>query len=114
MITVTDSRGASASLPAFTITVPAAPPPTGTAALSWTPPTQYTDGSPLPPAELAGYRIYKGNSPSTLTRYAEVDGMATSYTVQDLASGTHYFAISAVAVGGEESALSGVGSKTIP
>jgi hypothetical protein len=37
-----------------------------------------------------------------------------SFTVQALASGTHYFAVTAVTVGGTESALSSVGSKTIP
>jgi hypothetical protein len=113
VITVTDSRGASASLAAFSVTVaPAAP--TGTAALSWQAPTQYTDGSALPGSELDAYRIYQGSSAGSLTRVAEVDSGTMNYTVQSLASGTHYFAVTAVTSGGTESALSAVGSKTIP
>jgi hypothetical protein len=113
VITVTDSRGASASLPAFSITVnPAAA--TGTATLSWEAPTQYTDGSSLPGSDLDAYRIYSGSSAGSLSRIAEVDGGTTSFTVQSLASGTHYFAVTAVSVSGIESAMSSVGSKTIP
>jgi hypothetical protein len=113
VITVTDSRGASASLPAFSITVnPAAP--TGTAALSWQAPTQYTDGTALPGNELDAYRIYGGTSAGSLSPIAEVDSGTMDFTVQALPSGTHYFAVTAVSVSGVESAMSGVGSKTIP
>ena len=52
IISVSDGA-ASASLPAFTITV--AQPSTGSATLSWTAPTQNTDGSSL--TNLAGFRI---------------------------------------------------------
>ena len=113
VIRVTDSKGASASLPAFSITV-AAPPATGKATLSWTAPSQYTDGSPLPAGELTGFRIYRGTSASNLTVFVEVDSRTTSFSVENLASGTHYFAVTALAAGGGESARSSVGSKTIP
>jgi hypothetical protein len=113
LITVTDSRGASASLPAFSITVnPAAP--TGTAALSWQAPTQYTDGTALPGNELDAYRIYGGTSAGSLNPIAEVDSGTMNFTVQALPSGTHYFAVTAVSDSGVESAMSEVGSKTIP
>jgi hypothetical protein len=113
VITATDSRGAAVSLPAFSITaVPAAP--SGTATLSWLAPTQYTDGSALPASQLGAYRIYRGASAGSLSRIAEVDDGTMSFTVQSLAAGTHYFAVTAVTVGGTESALSAVGSKTIP
>lgn len=112
VIRVTDSQGATASLPAFSITV-SAPPAAGTATLSWVSPSQYTDGSPLPVGELSGFRIYKGTSASNLAVVAEVDSLTTSFAVQNLASGTHYFAVTALA-GGAESAKSTVGSKTIP
>jgi hypothetical protein len=112
VITVTDSRGASASLAAFTITVaPAAQ--TGTAALSWMAPAQYTDGSPLPVGELDAYRIYHGTSAAALARVAEVDSATTAFNVTDLDAGTHYFAVTAVSGTGMESSLSQVGSKTI-
>jgi hypothetical protein len=112
VITVADAQGATASLPAFTITV-APPATTGTAELSWSPPTQYTDGSALPGSQIVAYYIYQGASASNLTRIAEVDGNDTSFTVRDLASGTHYFAVTTVATGMVESAFSAVGSKTI-
>lgn len=112
MITVTDSGNASASLPAFSITVTPSP-QARSATLSWTPPTQYTDGKMLPASELAAYHIYRGSSAANLARIAEVDGNATTYTVQELPSGTHYFAVTAVSALGAESAFSAVGSKSI-
>lgn len=112
VIRVSDGR-LSTALPAFAITVqPVAA--SGTATLSWQAPTQYTDGTALPASELAAYRIYRGTSPVSLTRVAEVDGRALTFTVQQLPAGTHYFAITAVTEAGAESALSAVGSKTIP
>lgn len=113
VITVTDPSGASASLPAFTITV-APPAQTGSAELSWSPPTQYTDGSPLPASQISAFVIYRGSSASNLNRFAEVDSGTTRFTVNNLQSGTHYFAVTTVTVDGAESSFSGVGSKTIP
>lgn len=111
VIGVTDPVGASAFL-AFTLTVTAAT-PTGTAALSWTAPTQNTDGSSL--TNLAGYRVYHGTSASSLNDVVELQGTnTTNYTFNALASGTHYFAVSAYNSSGMESALSGTGSKVIP
>src|SRR5690606_12733718 len=113
LVTVTDANGAATSLPAFTIAV-SPPATTGSAELSWTPPTQYTDGSNLPNSQIIAYRIYQGSSASDLREIAEVGNSSTSFTVQDLASGTHYFAGIAVASGWIESTFSAVGSKTIP
>lgn len=84
------------------------------AALSWSPPTQYIDGHALPPAELTAYRIYYGTNAGSLARIAEVDGGTTAFAVRDLATGTHYFAVTAVSVSGSESNYSVVGSKAIP
>ncbi len=103
---------AAASLAAFTITVTPAPAATGSAALSWTPPTQNTDGSPL--TNLAGYVVYYGNSPTTLGNRIQISNPGlTAYTVGSLASGTYYFAIAAYSASGAESALSNVGNKSI-
>lgn len=111
VITVTDPAAAAASL-SFTLTVNAGN-PAGTAALSWTKPGQNTDGSNL--TDLAGYRIYHGLNASALNDVVEINGEnSTSYTFNALASGTHYFAVSAFNNSGVESALSGVGSKAIP
>lgn len=112
LITATDSKGAAASLPSFAITVNAQA-TTGSASLSWQAPVQYTDGSPLAASSLGAFRIYRGTSASNLSRVAEVDARATSFVVQGLAAGTHYFAVTAVTTDGTESARSAVGSKTI-
>lgn len=93
---------------------PSASPSTGAAALNWVPPTRYTDDSILPPTELAGYHIYHGRSQSTLRRVAEVDENTTSFTIKDLSSGPHYFAVTAISDFGTESPLSAIGSKIIP
>lgn len=111
-ISVTDDNGASASLPAFSIVVSSAA-QTGSAALSWTSPSQYTDGSSLPAADLAAYRIYSGTTSASLNRLAEVDSLTTSFVAGSLAPGTHYFAVTAVTSSGTESTFSEVGTKTI-
>jgi hypothetical protein len=110
VIAVTDGK-ASATLATFGITVSPAG-PNGTAILSWTAPTQNTDGSQL--TDLAGYRVYHGTSPNALDQMTQLPGSGnTSYTFNQLVSGTHYFAVAAYTTGGMESSLSGVGSKTI-
>jgi hypothetical protein len=88
------------------------PPRTGTAALSWTAPTQNTDGTPL--TNLAGYHVYFGTDSSNLTQFIDIAG-ATSvrYVVTGLAPGTYYFAVSAYNELGLEGARSNVVSKTI-
>ena len=57
VISVSDGE-LSTSLAAFTLTVHAVA--TGSATLSWLPPTTNIDGSPL--TNLAGYKIYWGTS----------------------------------------------------
>jgi hypothetical protein len=112
IISASDGQQASA-LPAFSITVTAAPATTGSAVLNLTAPTQNTDGSAL--TDLAGFRIYYGTSPSNLTQLTQLTGTTgTSYTVNSLASGTWYFGATAYTTTGMESALSAIGSKTIP
>ena len=110
LISVSDGA-ASASLPAFAITVAQAT--TGSATLSWTPPTQNTDGSSL--TNLAGFRIVYGTSSAALNQTIEIanPGLAT-YVVTGLNSGTWYFAVKAYSSAGGESELSNVASKTIP
>ncbi len=117
-ITISVSDGAtSVSLPAFSIqvTAPPAPPPptTGSATLSWTPPTQNTDGSAL--TNLSGYVISYGLSANALSQTVSITNPGTtSYTVQNLGSGTWYFAVSTVTSLGTQSAFSSIVSKTIP
>ena len=113
-ITISVSDGTtSVALAAFSIVVSAPSTATGTALISWVPPTQNSDGSAL--TTLAGFNIYYGTSASSLTQVQTVAGTGlTSYTVNNLASGTWYFAVSAYTSTGAESGLSNTSSKTIP
>ncbi len=110
VITVSDGS-LSASLPAFDINVYSTA--TGTANVSWTPPTTNADGTAL--TDLAGFRIHygstEGNYPNTITI---ANPTITSYTVNNLPSGTHYFVVTAYDDAGNESVYSNVASKTIP
>ena len=94
-------------------TTPAPTPPTvGNASLSWVPPTENEDGTAL--VDLAGYRIYYGNSSTNLDRVIVINGVGTTrYVVDNLTSGTYYFGIRAFNRAGTESAMSGIASKTI-
>jgi len=110
-IKVSDGK-ASASLAAFTINVIAAGSATGSATLSWTPPTQNTDGSTL--TNLSGYRIYYGTSSGALNQTIQVSGGGMSrYVIDTLSPATYYFAVKAVTSGGAESALSNIASKAV-
>lgn len=89
-------------------------PATGSATLSWTPPSTRIDSSNLDLSELSGYRIYHGTSASNLTIIADINiSSATGYIAGNLATGIHYFAVSTYDVGGRESGLSTIRSKTI-
>jgi hypothetical protein len=75
--------------------------------LSWTPPSSRSDGSYLPLTELAGYRIYMGRSSDNMDPLVDLrDDGITNYTVNNLSSGSYYFAISAYDTDGAESGYS--------
>jgi hypothetical protein len=112
VISTSDGK-TTASLPAFAISVTGAGTTSGTATLQWQAPVQNTDGTAL--TDLAGYRLYHGTSATALTDVRVVSSPGiTSYVFDQLASGTHWFAITAVNSAGTESARSGTGSKVIP
>jgi hypothetical protein len=111
-ITISVSDGsASTSLAAFNIQVVGTA--TGSTTLSWTPPTQNTDGSPL--NNLAGYKVYwgtsQGNYPNSVT--IANPGLAT-YVVSQLTPARWYFVVTAYSATGTESGYSNAVSKTIP
>jgi hypothetical protein len=94
---------------------PAGGPATGSGAttLTWLPPTQNTDGSPL--VDLAGYRVYHGGTATSLAQVMRVDSPGiTTVVVDGLSTGTHHFAVSAVNAAGVEGPMSKVGNKVIP
>ncbi len=108
-ISVSDGQ-ASTGLNAFAIAVNAVS--NGRATLSWTAPTENTDGSTL--SNLAGYRIRYGTSASSLTQTIVIDNASvTTYVVEDLAPATWYFAVTAVSSTGTESVNSNVATKSI-
>lgn len=110
-ITITVSDGtATASLTAFAISVTDIG--TGAASLSWTAPTQNSDGSAL--TDLAGFRIAYGRDAGALDRSVSVTNPSLSrFMVENLSSGTWFFAVSAVNSQGVASGASNVASKTI-
>jgi hypothetical protein len=87
-------------------------PGSGIAELSWEAPTTDTNGSAL--TNLSGYRIYYGADKAELNQTVDINsvGMQT-YVIDNLGTGTWYFAIKAITNTGVESALSSVVSKTI-
>lgn len=110
VISVSDGPN-SVSLASFTITVTSAA--LGAATLSWQAPTENTDGSVL--TDLAGFRVVYGTSSGALNQTIQVASPgASSYVVDQLASGTWYFAVKAYSADGLESSQSNVVSKTIP
>ncbi len=107
-ITVSDSK-ASTALTAFTIAVTQVA--TGSATLTWTAPTQNTDGTSL--TNLSGFRIYFGTSSSAMNQVVEISNVSVStYMLGNLSPATWYFAVKALA-NGVESDLSNVASKVI-
>jgi hypothetical protein len=124
VITASTSRR-RASLPAFSITVTAATPapapalaptPTpvfGTATISWTAPALNTDGSEL--QNLAGFRVLYGTNPNQLDQKLELPSATlTSAEIDDLTSGTYYFAVKAYTTDAVESDVSQTVWKTVP
>lgn len=85
---------------------------TGTATLSWMPPTERADGSPL--EKLSGYRIVYGPASRSYDHSIFLpNAVQTRYIVEGLTDGTWYFAVRAIDNQGLESAPSTEVSKTI-
>lgn len=98
------------NLPSFTITVDQIN--TGSATLSWIPPTQNDDGSPL--TNLAGYKIYYGLTPGAYSNQIAIDNPGiTTYVVNNLAPGTWYFVSTSINSSGIESDVSNVVTRTV-
>ena len=88
-------------------------PSTGNATLSWSAPSENSDGSAL--TDLGGFKIHYGTEPTQLTNSIALTnpGLLT-YVVAELPVGaTYYFTVTAVTKTGVESARSDVVSTTI-
>lgn len=86
---------------------------TGNAVLTWTAPTQNTDGttiSAVAPGALAGFKLYTATTAAGVagaTPVTVADKTATSYTMTGLPVGTNYFAAAAYNTESVASALTG-------
>jgi hypothetical protein len=114
-ITISVSDGAmSATLPQFNIAVAAATAPAaGSATLSWSKPTQNTDGSPL--TNLAGYVIRYGTGAAALNSQISIGSPnSTDVEISNLAAGNWYFEVAAINTANVESQFSALVNKAIP
>ena len=85
---------------------------TGSALLSWLPPTSNTDESVL--TDLAGYKIYYGATPGNYSETIIINSPGiTSHVVENLQAGTWYFTMSSFNVSSIESSFSNEVSKMI-
>jgi hypothetical protein len=111
----TSASGAPAAITSGTQQPPVAPLPSSSssnATLSWTAPTENTDGSVL--ANLGGYVIHYGTAPNDLTSSITISNPGlTTYVVDNLAAGTYYFTLSATTTTGVQSVASNEASVTI-
>jgi hypothetical protein len=111
VVSVSDGQASSALAP-FTISVAGTTSSTGSATLSWVPPTQNTNGSAL--TNFAGIILYYGTTPASLTQSVQLaSNNQTSYTIGNLAAGTWYFGGMAYTNTGMKSAMSQVVSMSV-
>ncbi len=109
LLSVSDGR-ASAQLPTFAIAVNQIS--FGSVTLSWTPPTTNSDGSTI--TDLAGYKIYYGQSSSALNQVVTVSNPGTiRWVVDNLSTATWYFTMTSYNASGIESMRSGVASRSV-
>jgi len=108
-ISVSDGK-ATTSLAAFDVSVNQIA--AGAATLSWNPPTENADGSPL--TDLAGYRIYYGRNPDNLTQLVVLNNPGlTRYVVENLTPARWHFVMTSVNTEGTESRRTQAATKTI-
>lgn len=81
--------------------------------LTWEPPTEYSDRTPLPAGAIGGYRVFRGASTSSMTRIADLAGSAREYLFRDLPVGTHFFAVAAVGTDGLQGVEATPGSRVV-
>ena len=108
-ITVSDGRS-TVALPAFHVDVVATA--GGAVNVSWVPPTERIDGSPL--FDLAGYTVHWGPAPDDFSHSARIENPGvTLYMIENLTPATWYVVVTAFDSQGIESDFSDVASLTI-
>ena len=109
VLSVSDGQ-LSASLAPFSITVDAIS--FGSVILNWTSPTENTDGTAL--VDLAGYKIYWGQSPGNYPNSIKIDnGSISTYVVDNLAPGNYEFVATSFNSAGVESGYSNSTTKVV-
>ncbi|MCU7905296.1 MAG: putative Ig domain-containing protein [Candidatus Thiodiazotropha sp. (ex Epidulcina cf. delphinae)] len=112
VISVTDGEE-TASLAPMSLQVENSTSTTGSISLSWVPPVTRTDGAPLDMSEIAGYKIYMGNSQDNLAPIMEYeDCTIQNHLFDNLETGDYYFAVTAYDTDGIESGFSNVAMKS--
>lgn len=82
--------------------------------LSWTPPAENTNGTPL--TDLAGYDVFYGKCPQTPTPVEQIsldNPSVNSHVIEDLQPGEYCFWVVAVNEAGRYSENSNIATKTI-
>lgn len=81
--------------------------PIGKAQLNWQAPTKRADGSNLAANEISGYEVFYSTSASgEMTKLTTTTAAELSLLVDELATGTHYFALTTVDTSGAISSKS--------
>jgi len=110
-VSVSDGH-ATVRLPVFTIDVMAQNVAIGSATLSWLPPTENEDGSPI--AELAGYRLLYGQASGNYSHTIDINNPGiTRYMIEGLTNGVWFFAIQTIDANGLVSEASAEASKSV-
>jgi Putative Ig domain/Fibronectin type III domain len=104
-------EGAGGSTSGGGTTTPPSSGGSGSATVSWHPPTANTNGSAI--NNLAGYTIYYGTSTTSYASVKVANPGLTSYTISNLPAGAYSFAVEAYNAAGMASAYSAVATKTI-
>lgn len=95
----------------YNLTLSCTIPGSTSATVTWTPPTQNTDGSAL--TNLKSYSVHYGKAADALAGTLSVNAPATTATVTGLDAGTWFFGVRAINANNVESALSNVAQKVI-
>ena len=90
-----------------------APAYAGVMTVSWSPPTENTDGTPL--IDLAGYKLYYGTASGDYTTTIDIGSPGVStWLIADLAAATYYVVATAYNIAGIESDYSNEAQKVVP
>ena len=75
--------------------------------LSWIAPVEREDGTPISMSEIAGYRIYYGETKGDYSHKVDVNDSDTmQHILKDLPAGTYYIVVTAFDMEGRESIFS--------